>query len=206
MSSHAPWNHCTLRLEEKGFAMARVDYPDLKNLPSDTLALVQRLPPLNVFRMLGHAPQSVEPFIRFGNSLLVKGKLDPVLREMAIVRVGILSNASYEVHQHTIISRDLGMAEEKITALSIGPSAAVFTEVEKAVLAFTDDQVANARASDATFQAVCAFLQIEQVAELTLTIGFYMMVSRFLETFGVDIEKDLNRSLDLSLTNVPKNN
>jgi hypothetical protein len=29
---------------------------------------------------------------------------------------------------------------------------------------------------------------VQEVQELTVTIGFYMMVSRYLETFGIDIE------------------
>jgi alkylhydroperoxidase family enzyme len=181
--------------------MARIDYPDMSQLTPEVQALVKRLPPLNVFRMLAHVPPAVEPFIRFGNALLVKGKLDPILREMAIVRVGILSGASYEVHQHEIISRDLGMAEAKIQALKIGPNSPEFTDQERAILAYTDNQVANTRASDEVFNAVRGFLSVEQVAELTLAIGFYMMVSRFLETFGVDIEENLGRSLDLKSTN-----
>jgi 4-carboxymuconolactone decarboxylase len=38
------------------------------------------------------------------------------------------------------------------------------------------------------FAAVSAHLDHREMAELVLTIGFYMMVSRFLENFEVDIE------------------
>ena len=31
-------------------------------------------------------------------------------------------------------------------------------------------------------------LSLQEMQELTVTIGYYMMVSRFLETFDVDIE------------------
>ena len=31
-------------------------------------------------------------------------------------------------------------------------------------------------------------LSFQEVQELTMTVGYYMMVSRFLETFDVDIE------------------
>ncbi len=55
-------------------------------------------------------------------------------------------------------------------------------------MAFTDDVVANVRPADATFNPLNDRLGYKALQELTLTIGYYMMVSRFLETFDVDIE------------------
>jgi exopolyphosphatase/guanosine-5'-triphosphate,3'-diphosphate pyrophosphatase len=60
---------------------------------------------------------------------------------------------------------------------------------EKAVLRFTDDVVRNVKASDKNLKAVQAFLSPGAVVELTLTIGYYMMVCRFLETAGVEGEE-----------------
>jgi alkylhydroperoxidase family enzyme len=56
------------------------------------------------------------------------------------------------------------------------------------VMRFTDDVVKNVRASDATFKPLAERLSHQEMQELTITIGYYMMVSRFLETFDVDIE------------------
>jgi alkylhydroperoxidase family enzyme len=53
---------------------------------------------------------------------------------------------------------------------------------------FTDDVVHNVRASDATFAPLHERLSLQEMQELTVTIGFYMMVSRYLETFGIEIE------------------
>ena len=52
-----------------------------------------------------------------GNALLYKCELDPVLRELAIIRVGRLSRAAYEVFQHERIGREVGVTEDKIAAL-----------------------------------------------------------------------------------------
>ena len=60
---------------------------------------------------------------------------------------------------------------------------------EKAVLRFTDDVVRNVKASDKNLKAVQAFLSPGAVVELTLTVGYYMMVCRFLETTGVEGEE-----------------
>ena len=53
---------------------------------------------------------------------------------------------------------------------------------------YTDDVVVNVRASDDTFDALAQHLSEQELQELTVTIGFYMAVSRYLETFGVEIE------------------
>ena len=57
------------------------------------------------------------------------------------------------------------------------------------VLRYTDDVVRNVKASDKTLKAVQAFLTPGAVVELTLTIGYYMMVCRLLETTGVEGEE-----------------
>lgn len=169
--------------------MARVPYPDPAALAPDTRELLERLPPLNIFRMLAGGEGLLRAFSRFGNHLLYKTALDPVLREVAIVRVGVLSGAAYELHQHDAISRDLGMSDDLIAAIRTGAEAPAFDEVQRLVVRYTDDLVANVRASDATFDAIATHLSMQELQELTLTIGFYMAVSRYLETFGVDIEE-----------------
>ena len=63
---------------------------------------------------------------------------------------------------------------------------------------FTDDVVRNVRASDETFEPLRARLSLQELQELTITIGFYMAVSRYLETFGVDIEEPGNEGLDIT--------
>ena len=112
------------------------------------------------------------------------------MRELAILRVGRLSRAAYEVFQHERIAREVGVEDGKIAALRDATiEAPAFTDHEKAVLRFTDDVVRSVRASDRNLKAVQAFLSPGAVIELTLTIGYYMMVCRLLETTGVEGEE-----------------
>ena len=168
--------------------MARVPYCDPETAPEGSREMLAKMARLNIFRALANSPTIFPAFIRLGNAILLKSKLDPILREIAIVRVGILSRAGYEVFQHDRISRQVGMSDEKIAALRVGAGAEVFTDIERAVLRFTDDVVKNVRASDETYGAVARHLDPNQMIELVVTIGYYMMVSRFLETMGVELE------------------
>jgi alkylhydroperoxidase family enzyme len=125
--------------------MARIPYPDIEALPEDVRSFFDRIrPKLNIYRMLPHAETSLYGFMKLGNALLFKAELDPILRELVILRVGYLSDATYEIHQHLVVARHVGVSDVKIEALQQG----------------------------------------------LLTIGFYMMVSRFLENLEVEIEPE----------------
>ena len=111
-----------------------------------------------------------------------------MLREIAILRVGVLSDAGYELHQHDAIGRRIGMSEELLAAIRNGPADPALDERKRLVVRFTDDVVANVRPSDDTFEPLRAMLSARELNELVMTIGCYMAVCRYLETFGVDIE------------------
>ena len=168
--------------------MARIPYFDPAEATGRAAKAFEKLPPLNIFRMMGHSGELVDGFTKLGTQILNFTSLDPVLREIAIIRVGVLSRAGYEVFQHERIGRRIGMSDALIQAVHEGPHAAAFTDLQRQVMAFTDDVVANVRAGDATFTPLEAALGVKALQELTITIGYYMMVSRFLETFDVDIE------------------
>lgn len=170
--------------------MARIPYFDPATATGRSADVYAKLPPLNVFRMLGHSGDLLPAFVTMGNQLLMHGTLDPVLREIAIVRVGLLCGSGYEVQQHDAICRRLGMSDALITAIRDGADAPAFDDLQAMVMRYTDDVVHNVRASDATFEPLRARLSVKALSELTMAIGFYMMVSRFLETFDVDLEAD----------------
>jgi alkylhydroperoxidase family enzyme len=168
--------------------MARVPYFDMTHAPAAYAELLGNRPPLNLYRMLPHAGPAAVGFLKLGGALLRENELDSQLREIAILRVGILSKAGYEVHQHKRVARSVGLSDVKIAALEEGADTSVLSPMEMQVMAFTDQLVHHVKAPDAMFEAMRAKLSTRALSELVLTVGFYMMVSRFLENFGVDIE------------------
>ena len=170
--------------------MPRIPYFDVEQATGKHAEFLGKLKPhMNIMRMLANSEAGLKGFTRMGNALLNRSELDPTLRELAILRVGRLSRAAYEVFQHERIAREAGVEEAKIAALREATiDSPAFNDNDRAVLRFTDDVVRNVKASDKTLKAVQAFLSPGAVVELTLTIGYYMMVCRFLETTGVEGE------------------
>ena len=177
--------------------MARIEYADPEALDAKARDLMKTLAPLNIFAMMAHAPHLIKPFTDLGGAFLFKGRLDPVTRECAILRVGYLSGARYETAQHEKIGRDLGMDYALFEALREGPGAEGLSEEQRIALVFVDDIVANVKAGDASFRPALSRFGQAALQELTLVTGYYMMVCRFLETFGVDIETGGAKGLNM---------
>jgi alkylhydroperoxidase family enzyme len=155
--------------------------------------LLDRVPPLRIFQMLAHAETCIRPFMRFGSAILTEQALDAKLRELAILRVASLSGAEYEWVQHVPIASAAGVSGAQVDALQAGDTtAACFDDLERLVLDFTTEVVHEVRASDATLAALTARIPTREVVELTLAIGYYMLVARFLETTGVDLDPPLD--------------
>ena len=166
--------------------MARINYPP----PSpDATALLDRLPPLNIFRMLSWSPPALDGFVRMGTALLYKGQLDAVLRELAIVRVGHLCGSDYEVRQHEHSLRELGVDADAIEAVARGEWVGKLPAGACEALALAEQMVAG-RATGQALEAVRAALGEGAAVELTVVIGYYLMVSRVLTTLDVDIEDE----------------
>ena len=103
-------------------------------------------------------------------------KLDPKLRELGQMRAGFLCESQFVFSQHCKAARDVGLAEEKIAAVPAWATATVFSAVERAVLAYTDELVLQlGRVQDATFAALKSQLSDEEILELTYVTGLYFM-------------------------------
>jgi len=168
--------------------MARIEYSDPAKASDRTREILGKNRNANIFRMMSHSPSYFEQYCRLGGAIRNKGELDPVLRELAITRTGILCEAPYEVAAHKRIGKNVGVTDEQNAALEVWTSATCFNEVQRAALAFTDEIVKLRRPSDATFHAIASRLTPGALVELQLAVGFYIMTSKFLETFAIDMQ------------------
>ena len=177
--------------------MARLPYVDPASAPAKIQeALAGLAVPLKIFRMVAHAETNFRPFLRFGGSILAQQQLSARLREMAILRVAQLSPARYEWVQHVPIAKAAGVTDDQVAALEAGnASASCFDARDQLVLRFTDELVQKVRASDRTFEQMVQNFPPREIVELTLAVGFYMLVARLLETTAVDMEDDAGTAI-----------
>ena len=168
--------------------MARIHYSDPAGFSDRTRELLAKNRNANIFRMLAHSPAYLEQYCRLGGAIRHRGELDPVIRELAITRTGILCEAPYEIAAHKRIGKNVGVSDEQNAALANWQQASCFTAVQRAALAFTDEIVGLPRPTDGTFKAIATKLTPGALVELQLAVGFYIMTSKFLETFAIDMQ------------------
>jgi alkylhydroperoxidase family enzyme len=143
---------------------------------------------LNLFKAMAHSPQVGFNFLRLGNAILFKGVIPPNLRELAILRVGHLNKANYEWTQHVPIALRAGVRQAQIDALPDWEHSSEFSDNERAILKYTDEETISIRVNEETFTAVRAIMTEEGIVELTTAIAYYGMVCRVLETLQVELE------------------
>lgn len=103
-------------------------------------------------------------------------KLDPQLRELGQTRAGYTRGSQFVYSQHCKSCRSVGMSEEKIQAIAHWGVSEQFSEVERAVLAYTDALVLEGgRVADAVFDVLKKHLSDEEILELTYITAMYEM-------------------------------
>jgi len=185
--------------------MARIPYPDPDDMTPENRDFLSALPQLNISRMLAGSPSLLIPLTRVFSAYLNDGVLDEKLRETAILRVGQLCNCEYEIIHHKRVARLIEMDPEKVEAILRGSPLDKFSEKERLVLRFVDEQVLNGGASAETFAAAEQQLSTAELIELSTVIGVYTMVSQICLSFGIEMEdtpiadtgiRDMKRSID----------
>jgi alkylhydroperoxidase family enzyme len=176
--------------------MARVPYLDKSDLAAENRDLLTRN--INLYRALAHSPNGLRSFSTLGSFIRHKSRLDPRLREMAILQVGYLARSPYEYSHHIKIGRDFGVPDDDIRAM-IAETEGKKTALEplaKSVLLAAREMTNDMAVSDATFAALRRELDEECLTDLVITIAFYNGVVRLLATMQIDVEDDYKHYLD----------
>jgi alkylhydroperoxidase family enzyme len=123
-----------------------------------------------VFR---HATDHFGMFGMFADASV--SRLDPAVREVAILRAGFAAGSRFVFSQHCKAARRAGLPEEKIAAIPHWAVAEVWTPLERAVLAWTDCLVYDrGRAPDGVFEALRAAMSDEDILELSYHVCGYV--------------------------------
>lgn len=175
--------------------MARLPYLDPPDLAPENRDLLAR--PINLFRLMVNSPGGARAFSGLGRYIRFESRLDPRLREMAILQVGYLTRSVYEYTHHIKIGRDFGVSDADIRAIAAETAGlpSGLGELDRAVLRAAREMTESHAASEATFATLRAALDPETLTDLVLVIAFYNAVVRFLATMQIDNEPEYQKLL-----------
>ena len=105
-----------------------------------------------------------------------KREISPKLRELGQTRAGYARGSQFVFSQHCKSMRAVGFSEEQIAAIPHWQASDLFSPLERAVLAYTDDLVlSGGRVSDGVFEVLKKHLSDEAILELTYITCTYEM-------------------------------
>jgi AhpD family alkylhydroperoxidase len=137
----------------------------------------------NIFRTMGHAPAVLQSTL--GLNEAIQHDLDPKLRELAYNKASQLNHCGYCLHYHQNFARKVGLSETQLKDLENFEQSNAFSDLEKAVLRFTDQWVKQGKVDSAVVQQLASKLTPTHLITLAATVGLAMWTNRFNETFVV---------------------
>ena len=110
--------------------------------------------------------------------------LSGAIRELLIIRIGVLCRSEYEWAAHAPAGRRLGMTDADIQRIVDG-SGAGGDPIETVLLRAVDELHRDSVVSDSTWRELAAVFDSKQLLDILITTGGYRMVSMALNSFGV---------------------
>ena len=170
--------------------MARVPYVEKHELPEKFRDLMSS--DSNITKALANSPEVAYQSGQVARYIRHVSKLDPRLREMAILQVGYSTGSAYEYTHHIKIAFGFGVSEADVRAIA-DETAGWPTSLDplaKMVLRAAREITHNLAVSDETFAALQKSLDDEQLVELIFAIANYNGVVRILASLKVDLEDE----------------
>jgi 4-carboxymuconolactone decarboxylase len=146
-------------------------------------------PAANIFLTMARNPGLFRKWLPFGGKLLVGGKLPAREREMIVLRTARRCGCEYEWGQHVPMGRDAGLTDDEMRALGrLDGGVEGWTDADRTIVSATDELVADRRLTDATWDALAARFDEQQLIELCMLAGHYAMLAGVLNSARVERE------------------
>lgn len=139
-----------------------------------------------------HLPMD-QPRTQVSEHIRQTSTLTPRVREMLIMRIGLLCRSEYEWAAHAPAGRRTGMTDADVDRVVNGPDSGGGEALEVALLRAADELYRDDVVSQKTWSALAASLDTRQLLDVLTTVGGYRMVSMALNSLGVQLEPNAVR-------------
>ena len=144
---------------------------------------------INIYRLMLHSPALANAWFDLNQAVRYGTEIDGQCRELAVIRVAVLNDVEYVQRAHgPAYALKEGLTPEQVTAIANWQPSKLFSEQQRALLAYTDAMTRDIEVSDAVYLDVRKHFSERQTVELTMLIGAYNMLTRFLKALKVDPE------------------
>lgn len=142
----------------------------------------------NLFTTLAQHPELLEKWIPFASQVLLASTLPAREREIVVLRMGWLSQAEYEFGHHVAIGKQVGLTDEDIQRIIVGPEADGLTPFEATLLRSVDELNNDSFITDSTWQLLAQRYNTQQLIDLLFLAGNYKLVAMVVNSTGIQLE------------------
>jgi alkylhydroperoxidase family enzyme len=170
--------------------VARVPYRSAEDLDAADRELMD--PPINLFRALANSPGALRPLRGLGRWARWRSSIDPRLRELAILTVGLLTGSRYEYSHHVRLALSFGASERDIADINalLGGEPTEFSELDRVVVDAARELTTDGSLHDRSWNYLEAALGREAAIDLLVIICHYNSVVRLLAALDIDVEPE----------------
>jgi len=144
---------------------------------------------INIYRLMLHSPALANAWFDLNQAVRYGTEIDGQSRELAVIRVAILNGVEYVQRAHgPAYALKEGLTPEQVAALWEWRASQLFNAQQRALLAYTDAITEKIEVTDDVFDNARKHFSERQIVELTMLIGAYNMLTRFLKALKVDPE------------------
>jgi AhpD family alkylhydroperoxidase len=145
---------------------------------------------INIYRLMLHSPALANAWFDLNQAVRYGTEIDGKCRELAVIRVAILNNVEYVVRAHgPAYALKEGLTPAQVEALADWRSSNLYSDKQRALLGYVDAMTHDIDVPDKVFAEVRGHFTERQVVELSMLIGAYNMLTRFLKALKVDPER-----------------
>ena len=144
---------------------------------------------INIYRLMLHSPALANAWFDLNQAVRYGTEIDGQCRELAVIRVAILNEVEYVQRAHgPAYALKEGLTPEQVSALANWQSSKLFDDQQRALLAYTDAMTREVDVPNTVFADLRNHFSDRQIVELTMLIGAYNMLTRFLKALRVNPE------------------
>jgi len=121
--------------------------------------------------------------------MLLQSVFPPRERELMIIRTAALCNCVYELEHRLEMGTEVGLTERDL-ASATGEASEAWTPRERLLVAAVDELHANHTISDPTWRELSVLLTTEQLVELPMLVGHYILLAGTLRSLGVPLDSE----------------
>lgn len=147
---------------------------------------------VNIYSTLVRRPDLFAKWLDLAHALLFEGTLDDRHRELLILRTAWNCESEYEWAQHIGFARRSGLSEDEITAVRRGPHDCTWDECSALLLTAADQLHDRSTIEEHTWAGLGTYFTQDLLYEITMVVGIYHMVAMLLNTFGIQLDPDLD--------------